>query len=488
MPEQPGRFDPRQTERLDQAIDRIVSGAPPQPSGDPELDPLVTLAARLHRDLPRDLPDPAFRARLKDDLTGRIPVVQPVPRRPVYLRQLPVYASIAAVFAIALVVGALAFWPDENDAPEQASGTTLMQATTAVSETPEAATETVSSDVAARPAEPTMASTVALVAPNPTTAQEAADTPAATSEPTAVPSPTAPSETSTPAAPGSATVLQANLPAVDSATIEQGPVPAAGGGGEGPSDDVTYVMAVAAPTIATSSTVYHLTPPSSDPVEFCSELAAKAGIPAEDVRTTDASGYTEVFAGDGEAGVVYWRPEAGVFQISSASAGGADVIDAAGVADHSLAWLEAIGYPVESLGTPRVDDLGDLWLVDIPLDGVPAPAVGHPLGVMLLLHRDGSLAEARGYWLGLDGEDAVPIVDIAQAWDDVTHGGGYWRDGGMSAGGGEFRAESVRLSNVLTRAGDDLVLQPVIEFAGTFTSSSGDSSAPVSVFVKAAAD
>lgn len=487
MPEQPAGFDPREAERLDRAIDRIVAGAAPDWTGDPQLDRLVALAARLHHELPRDLPDPAFRARLKDDLTGRIPLVQPVSRRPIASRYLPVYGSLAAVFLVALVVGALAFWPEDDEPGRRSANTTLMQATIATTVTAfSPPVETVPADVETQAAEPTTSSTTALRVPSATTAPAPTSAPSPTDVP--APSPTAPPNATESPAPGSATVLQARLPGIDPATVEEGPVPAAGGGGEGPSTDVTYVMDVTAPSLATSSTVYRLTPPAADPVEFCRDLAAKAGIPDDDVRATDESGRTEVFAGEPGAGVVYWRPDAGVFQVSSVQDGGAEALDPDAIAARALGWLESIGYPVASLGSPRVDDFGDLFQVDIPLDGLPTPGVGHPLGVTLMVHRDGTLAEAHGYWLAVDGADPVSLVSVEDAWSEVTSGGGYWRDGGMSSGGGEFRAENARLSSVLTRAGSDLVLQPVIEFSGTFTTKDGGSSAPVSVFVKATGD
>ena len=240
MPEQPASFDPRRAEQLDQAIDQILAGGTPPASGDAQLDRLVALAARLHRDLPRDLPDPAFRARLKDDLTGRIPIVQPAARRTFALTRLPIYGSLAAVFVLAIAAGVMAIWLDGRDEPPtQIANTTLMSAT--VSPTSPADVSTTATgfgDVVARTAEATMSATTALLLPTATLA------PAATAEPsptvgeappaTAPPEfATTPPESATPPAPASATVALASLPAIDSATIEQGPVPAASGASRG---------------------------------------------------------------------------------------------------------------------------------------------------------------------------------------------------------------------------------------------------------------
>lgn len=485
MPEQPASFDPRRAEQLDQAIDQILAGGTPPASGDAQLDRLVALAARLHRDLPRDLPDPAFRARLKDDLTGRIPIVQPAARRTFALTRLPIYGSLAAVFVLAIAAGVMAIWLDGRDEPPtQIANTTLMSATVSPTSPADASTTATGfGDVVARTAEATMSATTALLLPTATLA------PATTAEPSPTvgeaPPATAPPEPATPPAPASATVALASLPAIDSATIEQGPVPAADGGGPGPSADVTYVMAATATTLAASSTVYHLSAPAEDPVDFCRALAERAGIPTDDVHATDASGRTEVFAGEPGAGTIYWRPDAGVFQYSGAATPGDDEITPDAAADRADAWLDAIGYPTAPLGEPRVDDFGDLWLVDFPYAGLPTPGVGYPLSVTVMLGKDGTVTEARGYWLVTTGQESVALVSVADAWKAVTEGGGYWRDGGMSSAGGEFRADSVRLSSVLTNSGDGLVLQPVVEFSGAFTAPDG-SSAPISVFVQAA--
>ncbi len=387
MPEQPAGFDPREAERLDQAIDSIMAGAVPPASGDARLDLLVALAARLHRELPRDLPDPAFRARLKEDLTSRLPLVPPVSRRPSpFRRHLPVYGSLAAVFVVALVAGALAFWPEEDQPTTATTGARLEQAPFAATTAFTPPTETFASDIVTRTAEAATSMTTALLAPTATLVPAAATEPAASESPS--PTATTAQQPTQPAAPGSATVFQASLPEIDPATVEEGPVPAADGGGSGPSTDVTYVMAATAPDLGTSATVYRLSPPAEDPVTFCRELAAKAGIPSDDVRSTAESGRTEVFAGEPGAGTVYWRPDAGVFQLSGDAVAGEGDLEPDAVGSRALDWLASIGYPVGTLGEPRVDDLGELWLVEFPYAGVAGPGVGHPLRPSLKLQRD----------------------------------------------------------------------------------------------------
>lgn len=484
MSDQPTGFDPRQAESLDRAIDRIVAGDTPAATGDAQLDRLVSLAARLHHDLPRDLPDPAFRSRLKDDLTGRQSAMPTRERRSAqFRRHLTVYGSVAAVFVVVLIAGAIAFWPDSNGPTENPSTAKLVQTTSiAATAVLPLATAPIAGANDTRVAEPTPAVATTFQAPT-----EGAVSTEGVSPPPAATNPVAPSVTTQPTQPpaqGTATVLLASLPAVDPATIEHGPVPAAEGGGSGPSTGVTYLMDAGTTALATAATVYYLAPPAEDPVTFCSDLARQTGVSTDDVHATDIAGQTEVFAGEPGHGTLYWRPDAGVFQYSNAAAGNGQEIQAAAVGDRALDWLGSIGYPVGALGEPDVDDLGDQWLVEIPYARLPVPGIGHPLGVTLILGRDGVVAEARGFWLSVNAQEPVSLVSIADAWSVVTRGGGYWRDGGMSAEGGEFRADAVRLSSVLTKAADDLVLQPVIEFSGTFMTRGG-TPAQISVFVAA---
>ena len=492
--QRPLPFDPQQAERLDEAIEAIVSGGTP-PADDTQIAPLVALAARLHNELPRDLPDPAFRERLKHDLTRQapaLPAAKPAKRRfPDVVRHLPVYGSVAAVFAVALVAGFLMFMQDDDRPSTPTTTARLMQATSiATMQAISSATQATSSETAfqtvqstaasvTEPAETAKVETATGPADVPTETQAA---PAGTDEPD-VPLTPAATQPIAPTAP----IQQANVPSIDPATIEQGPVPAADGGGSGPSADVTYVMAAAPATVATTSMVYYLTPPDEDPVAFCQSVAERAGMATDDVYSTDESGRTEVFAGAPGGGMLYWRPDSGVFQISSSAAGGGTELTEGEIVDAAQRWLATISYPTALLGAPTVDDFGELWQVQFPMADLPSVGVGYPLGVDLMLHRDGTVAEARGYWLSVHQEAPVDVISVELAWDAVTHGGGYWRDGGMSAGGGEFRATSVQLSSILTTGSNELKLLPVYEFRGDFTMPDG-STAPISVFVRASAD
>ena len=473
MSEQPIGFDPHQADQLDQAIDQIIASGASSASGDTQLDSLVALAALLQHDLPRDLPDPAFRSRLKAELIDRPVRISPVPKpHPWFSRNLRVYGSVAAILVLALVAGMVAFWPDRQESPSVAIGVKSVETASALTQQPAGgATET-----------------GPVVAANQTADAETATIAVFSSTETPVPggSETTPQPTK-PAGPERATAFLAILPGVNATTVEQGPAPASEGGGPGPTGGVTYVMNATATALAASAIVYHLSPPSEDPVTFCREVARKAGIPADDVRATDLSGRVEVLAGVPGASVLYWRPAAGVFQLSSNTAPGGGVLSPTLLGDSARSWLADIGYPVSALGESSVAERDGLWQVAFPLAGVPVPDLGYPLGVTVMLQRDGTVAEAYGYWLTIDYEESVDLRSVTDAWQMVTHGDGYWRDGGLSAGGGEFRAESVHLGAILTDAGKDLVLQPVIEFAGVFTASDG-TTAPIKVYAQAAAE
>ncbi|MCO5177103.1 MAG: hypothetical protein M9890_09070 [Thermomicrobiales bacterium] len=487
-------FDPDQAERLDAAIEAIASGGTPS-TGDAQLAPLVALAARLHNDLPRDLPDPAFRERLKLDLARQVPApVAPKPskrRFPDVVRHFPIYGSVAAVVAVALVAGFLVFVQDDDRPSTPTTTARLMQATSiATMQAISSATQATSAEAAFQTMQATVASAtepaetakVETATESTTAPTVTAAAPASTSSTEA----TATTPATEPSTPTAATQL-AVVPSIDPSTIEQGPVPAADGGGSGPSADVTYVIDAAPAVVAATSVIYYLAPPSEDPVAFCQSMAERAGMSTDDVYSTNESGRMEVFAGTPGGGTLYWRPDSGVFQISSSAAGEGAELTEGEIVDAAQRWLAALDYPTETLGAPIVDDFGELWQVQFPMANMPSIGVGYPLGVSLMLHRDGTPAEARGYWLTVNQEAPVDVISVERAWDSVTHGGGYWRDGGMSAGGGEFRAESVQLSSILTTDGGELKLLPVYEFRGEFTMPDG-SSAPISVFVRASTD
>ena len=105
-------------------------------------------------------------------------------------------------------------------------------------------------------------------------------------------------------------------------------------------------MNATATALAASAIVYHLSPPSEDPVTFCREVARKAGIPADDVRATDLSARVEVLAGVPGATVLYCRPAAGVFHLPRHTAPGGACLSPTLPGDSARGCARDIGIPV----------------------------------------------------------------------------------------------------------------------------------------------
>jgi hypothetical protein len=496
MPERMPADGNDRTEQLNLAIDRMLAGEAGPPLADPELSALLHLAERLSRELPQDLPDPAFKMKLKDELTARYPVVTPLPqpsRGRVSRFPYAAVSAIAAVFIAAIVVGGYAIWGGDSGSDSSTRGqlvATLQSATSTVpASTLTIATESSSQVTAFKTQQPTDT-------PQPTATASATSglTVAPTKQPTdPAPTPTSPATqpAETPTLPTNPTVRSttpalASLPAVDARTIEQGAVPAAEGGGPGPSSGVTFEMNAPTHSLAASAVAYHLAPPDTEPEAFCKRVADQLNI-GDDITSSDASGQLEYFAGNPDSGTFHWVPATGVFQFSSAIAPGAAMVDEQGALSAARAWLTSIGYPVDLLaGTGTVEPLGEQWQVETDFQSVPAPGVGRPIGTWVLVNPDGSIAEANGYWLTPEANDQVALIGWDDAWSRIQHGDGYWLDGGMSAEGGTFTVDTVELSYVLTRTDVDLVLQPVVKVSGTFVDASGASDRRIAVFVQAA--
>lgn len=533
---------------------------------------LLLLALRLQDELPRDLPDPAFRSALLAQLLEQAatehaaqvaeraqpapvhaataayatharpaarsvatPTVPPSgsrrmaaasaggsgsragspPRFP-YMRAI---AAIAAVMVAAISVGTLAIWMNDDDSTPGGIAGGSQTATAQVALNTVSGEPTSSSDVAV--IEPTSdvgsSSGQESTTPASDTGQPtASDDPAATiaSEQTPVPistaattteaaptttNPTDPTATAleTPTAvataPGQPTViLLANVPPVDAAHVEQGPVPGADGGGPTPPRDDTIVMLdTAMPASEASAPLYRLSPPAIPPAVLVQEVANALGIDGDATETQGIDGGSEWAVSDDTGAHFQWDPISGAFSFAAATddtapTGGIDPSEALTIARQ---WLESIGYPVNEMTTAEPSALDPtLWMVNLGVDAVPHPGLGHPIGVTAHVDLDGNVVSASGYWLTVTMEEDAPLIALEDAWVVITDCKGIWTGGGIVGAGGDFRVDAIDVSYLLTTLGDSkLVLQPVYRATGEFTASDG-SSARVSVYVQAVRD
>jgi hypothetical protein len=489
------------TERLNNAIDRLMTGGPTPVLNDPELHDLLQLAVRLYNELPDHLPDPAFRHDLKQQLTTTRPIPvasarQPAPT-PTRFPWVAAVSAIAAVMLAAVSVGSLGIWLDNDggDSPgftqmANFSGEQLTATTNGI------AASTAEANLGNRgktletivPADPTSMTTTQPAADETTTAEATIET-----DPPADPTPTnavASNQATNLAAtsePTAGTALAA-VPPVDAQHVEQGPRPAADGSSGTPPADVDYVLETSLPDLIDDAQVYRLTPPKVDPETFVHRVADALGMEG-DIVVDAPMGRTIYHLFDEERGSFHWTPETGAFTIAPISAATGEPMPFDQVVAAANDWLAEIGYPVGQLATDvEAVPVGDsAWRLDTRYAAMPEVGLGHPLGVSVFINDDGTVSEVTGYWLEVKEVDSADLHSADAIWQAVRSGHGLWTGGGIVEGGGEFHADAMTITYLLTRdPSGDLVLQPVVETTGDFTTPDGLSSARVSCYIQAA--
>lgn len=500
MPDDQDRID-----RLNRAIERLVAGQPVPVHKEGDLDELLRLADQLRRGLPRDTPDPAFITDVRDELLNPHPRLVRMPPRP-RPRKYPVgvFASVLGVVLIATVsVGVLAISGNAGRGNLLATDLPLLGGTATASLSAQFAsipppTATSGPDVAVadtsappttteEPAAPPTATTSPEQPATATSgAEPAAETPNPTATTVAAPESTPTTEESEP----TTQLLGMELPPVDDAHVEEGPLATVEAGGDPVPDNVRFGLATALPELDESAAVYHLSTPHVDPQWLLERIAQSLGIQGEIVAdTNEADGRETYRLSDGASVVFSWTPESGAFSCSlpTPQDAGESVID---IAEYALDWLRSLGYPLDPESTkPVVTEISpDSWRVEVPLSELPNPAVGHPLNVSLTLNAQGQVLNASGYWVKVTQTVDVPLMSAEDAWQALRAGHGYWPAGAQPTGPGEFVVESFGVSYILTLDDSgDLVLQPVVSAAGAFYADDGSTITDLTVLIQAAA-
>ncbi len=487
------------TERLNSAIDRMLGGGPVPVLTDPELNDLLNLATRLRDELPNDLPDPMFRIGLKDQLTATRPVTVPRTRTasPTRFPWVAAVSAIAAVLIAAVSVGTMGIWLNDDDDSQTGftNGTNItanqMTATVAGIATMTAQTDSNLSDSTPEATVPTQPSSMTALQPSAEATDAAGETPSTEigTEPTStetVPATRTIELTST--SESTAGPSLARVPPVDRQHIEHGPQPAADGGGGAAPTNVAYMLETPLPELGSETWIYRFVPPSVDPETFVTSIANEIGLQGEIV--TDApQGRTVHHLFDDTRGSFHWTPETGAFAVSLAESGIGEAIPLDQIINAASVWLTDIGYPVEQLDTAiQAEPASDTsWRLDVRYAAMPEIGLGHPLGVTIYVNADGAVTEAFGYWLTMTDTEPASLHRSDEIWEAISSGYGYWTGGGIVEDGGEFRADSMLVTYILTRdTSGELVLQPVVQTSGEFTSADGLSSARISCFVQAA--
>jgi hypothetical protein len=298
---------------------------------------------------------------------------------------------------------------------------------------------------------------------------------------------TAPATQTVPATgePTPSTALAA-VPPIDAQHVEQGPRPAADGS-SGPAGEVDYVLATNLPDLGASAEIYRLTPPKVDPEAFVATVAAELEFEGE--ITSDVPMGRTVYQIFDDAGSFHWTPETGAFTVSLTGEDPSEPLSADELTVTAIDWLESIGYPADHLADDvQAEQLDDVtWLLSARYASMPDVGLGHQIGVTVFIRSDGAIMEASGYWLDVKQVDPATLHSADAIWQAISNGQGYWTGGGIVEEGGEFRADTMAITYILTRdPAGDLVLQPVVKTDGEFITADGRASARISCFVQAA--
>lgn len=486
------------TERLNSAIDRMLAGSPTPILNDPELSDLLRLAVRLRDELPDDLPDPDFRRGLKQRLTATGPVA--VPRtRAASVARFPWVAAISAIAAVMLAavsVGTLGVWMG-GDSDDSQRGTNLAVFTTDQLTATTIGMSTITAEADQRNQPSTLDATTTVGASSMTASQPAVN---ATGRAASTPSTDDGTETTSTETPFATRTMEsvatveptqgtalAGVPPVDNEHVEQGPKPASDGSSGTPASNVSYVLETALPDLGTDAYVYPLVPPRVDPETFVTTVGNELDLHGE-VIADQPQGQTVYHEFD-VGGSFHWTPETGAFTLALNPSGSGEEVPLDQIVISTREWLAGIGYPVDLLASDtQAEPIGDTgWLLTARYAAMPDVGFGHQLGVNVMVNSDGAITEVTGYWLDVKGADSAQLLPADEIWSAVSSGHGLWTGGGIVEGGGEFHVDSMQITYVLTRdTSGDLVLQPVVETIGDFTSADGQSTARVTCFVQAA--
>jgi hypothetical protein len=439
----------READRLDRALDRLLNGQPVPVFDEVELEELVQLAGRLHRSLPRDLPDPAFRDGLLEQLLEPRPRPLPMQPRQSRLRQNPAYVfggAIAAVFVAVLAVGVLAsgqFWtnsPDTDPLPLGAGLTDEVQPTIQAMAT---ATATFGS--------------IAVVS---------------TREPLQVEE-TPPSMAAVPP------LMPSQIEVGAKATLAVADPP--------PGSNITYELASTLPEPEPVAPVYRFAVPDVDVMSLFNEVSNALNLDGE-LTTRSVRGKTVISFESTNGTTFTWLPASGAFACELLGEAARFTGEPEEIVSQAYSWLKNSGFPLQDPAPEPIITHGDdgSLQVDFPVDGFTNLALGHPLTVSVLIDREGVIRSVSGYWLHLVETMHFDMLTPEEAWQDLREGKGFWSSMVPIVEPGEYQVRSFSLSYVLTiNANQDLVLQPVYRALGAFVDHQGNVIDNVSVLIQA---
>ncbi len=415
-------------DQLEQALEQLENGADPdtiEQGLDPDVVPLFNLAARLERELPADLPDPEFRARLAEEMSSSGDPINLADRRPRHFlydwRFGVAAAALAAIVLIALIYGTGTL---EGNSPQPPARETVVSA---LSVSNKATSET----------------------GNAATPETVADTKV--------------------------------LPPIDTNHVVLVPL-GLGAGGSGQSTSVAQpspgvTLSTSLPVLPQTSPTWLLTGPDT-PQEFLQTLMARVGLHGQIQAAPNEGSNAFVVVDSTGFPAIHWNQHDAFFRYDRGpnEPTPPPVRATTDPAVTAKDWLSEIGFDLTSIKyRETVQANADQTVVrftpaDLPTDAIP-PGLGASVGV----GPDGSIQFAQGFWLSLDESAEVQLRTSQETLDAVKAGEWYSM---LSSGGSNtlnMDIKSAKLSYLLTRADDSsFLLQPVMAFGGERSTDQGN--------------
>lgn len=438
-------MDPRDLERLDRAIERLTARQPVPVFEEDDLEELMALAGRLHRELPDDLPDPMFRESLREQLIDPRPRPVPSPPRRATRRNPLLIAGTAIVATVVIVVAASAMLSNQFGSAGGAASDDPVESEQIASSTRVAAVATATATVGSVAVVSTRETELASPTPDPVT-----------------------------------------IPPLDAAHVEFGATGSSHVLQAANDGEVTYSLASSMPDAPPSATVYRFAVPEVDALSMMNQLTDALNLDGE-MTTHSVRGKT-VFSFTSTNGTTFtWMPESGAFACKLSGEarvrGEPEEIVAA-----TYQWLRTSGFPVrDGSVAPVIQHLeGGAMRVDFPVETAPPMTVGHPLSVSVIIDHRGVIKTVSGYWIQLIDTLDIDLLSAEDAWAALADGKGYWSSTSPIELSGKFEVESFQVTYVLTvDDNNELVLQPVYRATGKFEDYRGEVVEGVSIMVQA---
>jgi hypothetical protein len=431
----------QRAEQFDDLFERVRAGGQPL-NADSELIELVRLASRVERELPEDLPDPAFRHRLKQDLLndaqpGREPVDIAEQR---WERRLAgsswrVAAAAAALSLFVIAAITMAMGPFGSDGEDDSLAPSDQQ-------------------------------TAFDAGDDESTAEEATDTATVTLQ-------------GDDGAPDQRQWDAASLPPLDVEHVVFDPAiePQATAAPDQEYPTIEYLQDMSVPDMPETAPVFYFSAPPN-PEMLLTNIQHALGLRGELREGSLGNDHRYRLVNASDQDILIWDPASAFLEFyASRAAFDTNEIAEPESSPVEIAWtfLETIGFDIYSMDyEPTVEELDNgVTRITFHPTSLPRQGLDLSLGVIIVFDRYEQIQEARMIWLSLIDQRDVKLRDPEEAMESGKNGEGFWPPNEMPDG--PVHVYEAAMVYLMTRIDNTtFVLQPTMKFFGTIGDASGD--------------